>query len=42
MMNGQTERQFTLVDWAWFAGVFGFIFAGLAIGLTLIEKVVTP
>ena len=36
------EILFTVTDWAWFAGVLAFIFVGLAIGLTLIEKAVTP
>ena len=42
-MNGHkpNEIRFSVTDWAWFAGVLAFIFAGLAIGLTLIEKVVT-
>ena len=42
MMNGRTERQFTVVDWLWFAGVLVLIYAGLGIGLTLMGMAVQP
>ena len=36
------EIRFTVTDAGWFVGVLVFTYGGIAIGLALLESVVTP